>query len=78
MEREYDPVTCICAKELREVGINVPEEIPDCAWVPRTSLNLKLGDVSQDPSDPTVISVLTEMNFIEPFRWVEAKITMEK
>ena len=79
MNKDYNPKTCICAKELRETGINVPKEIPDCAWVPRTSLSLNMrGDAKQDPIDPTIISVLMEMNFDEPFRWVEAKIIVEE
>jgi hypothetical protein len=34
---EYDEVTCITAAELRWMGIAVPEDTPDVAWIPRAA-----------------------------------------
>ena len=34
----YESETCYTAKELREMGINIPLEIPDCAWVPKSAV----------------------------------------
>lgn len=37
-DNEYDSEKCVTAGELRQLGIPIPEGIPDVAWVPRTAL----------------------------------------
>lgn len=59
----------LSAGTLRGMGIAIPDEIPDCAWVPRDSV--KMDTVAKGE---TVAVVLT---FKEPWRWVEATVTLE-
>lgn len=73
-EREYDPALHVTAGELRAIGKTLPEEIPDCAYMPRAAL-----------CDPTTIelvpvdiagrtfnaSVLFSSHAEVPFRWLE-------
>lgn len=41
MTDKYDPKTCTTAAELRKRGCNLPEYIPDNAWVPSNSIRQK-------------------------------------
>lgn len=40
-EYNYDPKTCISAKEIRDMGIVLPENISDAAWVKRSAMALE-------------------------------------
>lgn len=71
-----DETNKIYAEQLRECGIEIPEDIPDCAWIPRGSMHLSLGEVVVDKDDPTKFNVRMEAEFTEPFRWVEGKYTV--
>lgn len=76
---EYDPETCLTAGELRATGAHVPENIPDCAWVPRCSVVVRRPpSVDIDPIDPTIIRVDTTMEFTAPFRWIKVEATFNK
>lgn len=70
-EPEYDPDTCWTAKELREFGFDVPETIPDCGWIPKTSF---FGTGSKSCGFMLTMTYRTS----EPFRWIECTIRAEK
>lgn len=68
---EYDPETCATAGELRDMGFPIPDSIPDCGWVPRASVRVNPASATDvDPNDPTVVRFTTDVDFLEPFRWM--------
>lgn len=79
-ECDYDEASCVSAGELRAAGYSVPENIPDCAWVPRSSVRVNNDEVSAhtDPGDPSIVHVSVSVEFTEPFKWVEATILLDK
>ena len=75
-EPQYDPRTCVKAKELREMGMDLPASIPDEAWVPRHAMEASPGKLKMEGD---VIEGFVNFNFTEPFRWIELKVaTMKK
>ena len=40
----YDPKTCVQVGTLRDMGIAVPDDIPDCAWTPRDSMRMIINN----------------------------------
>ena len=69
----YDPATCITAGELREAGAEVPDNVPDCGWVPRASMRLTPGKATHDTKTKR-LSIDVGLTFTEPFRWVDVKV----
>jgi len=71
---EYNPTTCITVEELRSLGIHIEEKIPDCAWIPRWSVKMEVGEVTMKDNKLAV-----EMNttFQEPFQWIETTATLK-
>lgn len=71
--KDYDPETCMTAAELRQAGWSIPDDIPDTAWIPKTSLSPNPHHCLVSYNDETrqarfeVSAVLTE-----PFRWIQA------
>jgi hypothetical protein len=65
---EYDPELCITAGELREIGTEIPDDIPDHAWVPRVSLSHKPGKPTVGSDGSIGFTVAIQVN--ESFRWV--------
>jgi hypothetical protein len=55
-EPKYNEETCIHAGELRAMGFEIDERIPDCAWVHRSALsNFKVsGDVTENADSKKV------------------------
>jgi len=78
--REYDPLLHLTAAELRAVGVPIPEQIPDCAWLPRRALTVvphsAKAESFGDP-DHREFRVTWTMQSSEPFRWLEIKGTLE-
>jgi len=74
---EYNPVTCITAGELRDAGAVFDESIPDCAWVPRSSL--KLGKVMTKTVDESTrqVSAGFTLEATEPFHWISVNGTIK-
>lgn len=70
---EYSPATCITAGELREMGADISGDIPDCAWVPRDSV--EIGEVKAR-ADGEVMSVTINAKINAPWQWWSAKITI--
>lgn len=66
----------VTAGELRTLGLRIPETIPDCAWVPRTSL--VIGEHRAIVSaDGQRLDVEVDIGIGAPFRWVEAEFTVK-
>ncbi len=74
--REYDHATCISALELRQIGVEVPADIPNCAWIGRDEFNVSLDGAKFDEKAKTV-SIKATFTPLAPFRWFEADITFE-
>ena len=66
---EYDETTCITAGELRTAGIAVPATIPDCGWVPRSSIKYGTAKASGDVAAGR-LSVSIPIEFTVPFQWI--------
>lgn len=62
------------AWQIREMGSSLPPSIPDCAWVPKCSIQMKLDKIEME-GDITRIKTVWE--FSVPFEWCET-ITEEK
>lgn len=81
-EHEFDPETCITAGELRAKGLHVEDSVPDCGWVPTQSIQFDAIPQKNELTDeqrawrefPTLDITIT---FMEPFRWVHFKGTVE-
>ena len=67
---EYDPTTCSTAGDLRSIGIAIPENIPDCAWIPRNAWHINYHHAAKISADRVTIAYT--VNITEPFRWEEA------
>lgn len=67
-EQQYDPRRCITAAELRSVGVDVPNTIPNTAWIPKRSIVFSEVETDQYP---VLVEAVVSMQINEPFRWVE-------
>ncbi len=75
MTEEYDESTCITAGELREIGCAVDAAIPDCGWLSRAAIHFVPGNAATMPGGGGIqLSIAVE--FTEPFRWIEACVTI--
>lgn len=75
--REYNPQTCLTARELREVwGLSIPESIPDAAWVSRTDMNVSLEDVHDGEAGDKNLVLNFRVEFHRPFEWIEASFVI--
>ena len=68
----------ITALELRNIGIDIPEKIPDCAWINRADVDFGIGHTSQDKTDPTKMVFEASVKFNAPFNWIEISISIAK
>lgn len=73
-EPEYDERTCVTAGQLRAQGWPLPSHIPGCAWIPRGSM--RLAAVLPEALDGDTLHATMEVEFLVPFRWVDATVTM--
>jgi hypothetical protein len=75
---DTSPELCITAGELRAMGCCIPQNIPDCAWISRASLKYNVGNAYNADDEPTVYHIPIEIDFLEPFKWIDVNITIEK
>ncbi len=68
--QEYDPVLCIQAGELRAMGIQLSERIPDCAWIEKWSI--VQGVTEQVDGDKVCYGI----TFTRPFRWLSVEVQL--
>ena len=71
----YDEITCVSAGELRAQGYPIPEDIPDCGWIPRGSMKMEKIEAKMVEGVVKVNAILT---FTEPFRWVQINLKLDK
>jgi hypothetical protein len=67
----YDPVFHITARELRKMGMSVPDRIPDQAFVARDSRQVLAGVPVED--DEHCWSFPMVVRYTEPFRWIDTE-----
>ncbi len=73
---EYDPLTCVTAREVRLMGFSLPNEIPDCAWIHRHSM-VPIPASTEASQDGDTFHFSTKFRFTEPFQWISVKWTIE-
>ena len=77
-EPTYDARTCITAGELREMGVPVSKEVPDCAWVPLRAIRHIPNSVKVEDKGGGKMACEWKIEVSEPFRWVEASFLVGK
>lgn len=60
------------ASDFRDWGAVIDDEIPDCAWVPRTSVTF--GKEEAESGDDGTIRIKSKVEISEPFRWVTTSV----
>lgn len=78
--KEYDEATCVTAGELRAVGLSIPENIPDCAWVLRSSIRISLKNIEVVSTGPDKLAdphIGLTVEFTQPFNWISIDFTIE-
>jgi len=63
-----DYKTHVTAGELRSMSMSIPENIPDCGWVKRISIEFEPSEIEVEV-DGTVKPTF-KVKFHEPFHWV--------
>lgn len=79
-EPTYDAATCITAGELRSCGVPVPENIPDCGWLPRAAMRVRNVASESTAEDIAAgrLCVGMDVEFMQPFRWLQVTLTVDK
>lgn len=76
---EYNEQICITAGELREMGVDVPDRIPDCVWIPRWSM--RMDAEGQEPTaaecEQGILKAKVIITFTQPFQWVSVDFTLK-
>ena len=71
--QDFNARTCITAEQLRSIGLEIPESIPGCAWISRSSIQIGPGVASHDKE---TLSCTSPVSFTEDFKWVEIDVTI--
>lgn len=67
---EYDPATCVTAKELRANNVQIPLEIPDGAWVPKNKVRYDIkGAVTTFDAKEQRINSVIPVHIDAEFKW---------
>ncbi len=69
-------IDMVTAGELRAMGAELDERIPDCATIRSECVKMSLGKVSGAQTGRT-LRVPIALEFTEPFSWVEIEGTVE-
>lgn len=70
-----DMTNRVSAGELRQLGLNVPDGVPDCATVRRSAIRMKVSDTQCSPS---TISFGVDVEILDAFEWVEITFVASK
>lgn len=65
----------IYAGQLREMGGELPDNIPDCAWVPKSSVSWGKPSFKEADS-PDRLEMDIDIHISEPWRWASIDITI--
>ncbi len=72
---EYDPKTCVTAKELRSYGVQIPLAIPDPAWVPKKHVRYDVkASVSTVDEEKQRINYVTPVHIDVEFKWISVEV----
>lgn len=73
---DYDPQTCITAKEFRDMGVELPKNIPDFAWMERIGYVIEIDDSRPASGNPETGQILipTQIRFTQPFRYISLTV----
>lgn len=79
-ETPYDRATCVTALELRELGIPIPECVPDCAWVERSAVQYELKPYDGPGAEPgdQVLRLDWNVKFHKPFKWITMNLVITR
>ncbi len=71
---EYDENTCITAGYFRDIGLYIPETIPDDAWVSKLSVKdfFKIEKTGEQS-----FKFIYGLEFTEPFKWLNGTFGVE-
>ena len=79
----YDPDKHITLDELRELGVrNLPleQDIPGCAWLPRTAMQPDPSSIKvqpHDPDDPQKMKITMPLNFTQALTWETTTVVVD-
>lgn len=76
----YDPALHITAGELRERGLDIPADIPDCGWISREdylAAMVNAGKTLQVKTEGNREFSVTGALQLPPFYWIEINGTIE-
>ena len=79
-EKKYDPELCITAGELRERGVPVPDDIPECGWILRKDFLLAVSKMTTDVQTINKKERTFDMTHsiqLPPFFWIKINGTVE-
>jgi hypothetical protein len=74
-QTEYDEDTCITAEELRDMGLDIPPEIPGCAWIPKYSIKCEVQSVTHHNGETIILGL--SVTFDEPFTWIDLTVGID-
>lgn len=79
-ETTYNPATCVTAGELRAAGIPIRDSVPDCGWIRRGAMRVKFTTPTgtRDEIAADILSLDVEVEFTEPFHWIEINVVSSK
>jgi hypothetical protein len=77
-QKEYSEEIHITASEVRAMGVNLPDHIPDCAYTERSGMGVKPISTSAKFGERGGISIQSEITFNYPWRWLKLSVTAEK
>ena len=70
---EYDDKVHVTVKQLRECGLEIPDGMPDKAFIPRHGMKFNMGRMVTDGDN---CGVSFQIYVSQPFRWVEPKMEL--
>ena len=62
----------VYAQDLRAAGVSILEEIPNCAWVLSSDIQIKTEVPSDQDPGSNLLNVDMVITFSAPFKWVDA------
>lgn len=73
-------VAKVTARQLRMLGIPIPEEIPGEAWIPQDSYRMQTADSRMNPPEVGAGRLLVRMtaSFREPFRYQNTRFVVDR